>query len=127
LVLGAEAAADADGADDFAVLLDGDAAGEDHDLAVVGGVDAEELVAGLREGAEGSGFDVEGAGGPGLLLGDVDRADPGAVHALEGEQVSAGADDRDVHGLLNLFGLLGGGGDDAAGVFEGDGVGAKCS
>ena len=38
-----------------------------------------------------------------------------------------GADHCDVHGLLNLFGLLGGCGDDAACVFEGNGVDAKCS
>jgi hypothetical protein len=31
----------------FAVALEGNAAGEDHDLAVVRGVDAEELAAGL--------------------------------------------------------------------------------
>src|ERR1700738_883095 len=60
-------AADSDGADDFAVILPGDAAGEDHNLAVVGGVDAEELVARLRVVAEVLGGDVEGAGGPGFF------------------------------------------------------------
>ncbi len=47
VILSAGAAAYSDCTDYFAVLLEGDAAGEDHDLAVVGGVDAEELVAGL--------------------------------------------------------------------------------
>ena len=71
VVLIAGASGDADGADYLAVLLDGDAAGEDHDLAIVGGVDAEELIAGLGVGGEVLGSDVEGAGGPGLLDGDV--------------------------------------------------------
>ena len=121
MVVFADAAGDADGADDFAVLFDGDAAGEDHDLAVVGGVDAEELVAGLGVFAEVFGGDVEGAGGPGLFDGDIDGAEPGVFHALEGEEIAAGVDDRDVHGLTDLFGLFGGGGDDAAGVGELDG------
>jgi len=47
VVLNTRAAADADGSYNFAFLLEGDAACKDHDLAVVGGVDAEELIAGL--------------------------------------------------------------------------------
>ena len=66
VILFAGASADADGAYDFAFFLQGDAACEDHDLAVVGGVDAEELVAGLGVCGEVFGGDVEGAGGPGL-------------------------------------------------------------
>src|SRR4030081_1951149 len=81
VILFAGSSADADGADDFAVLLQGDASGEDHDLAVVGGVDAEELVARLRVIAEVFGGDVEGAGGPGFFDGDIDGAKPGVVHA----------------------------------------------
>src|SRR5205807_10342908 len=98
LVLLAGAAADAEATDDFTALLEGDAAGEDHDLAVVGGGDAEELAAGLAEAGEILGGDVEGPGGPGLLDGDVDAAEPGVLHALEGDEVATGVDDGDVHG-----------------------------
>jgi hypothetical protein len=118
LVLLAAASGDADGSDDFAVLLEGDAASKDHDLAVIGGVDAEELLAGLGVVAEVLGGDVEGAGGPGLFLGDVDGAEPGVGHALEGEEVSALVDDGDVHGLADLLGLMLCGGDDAACVLK---------
>src|ERR1700677_494754 len=83
VVLIARAAAYTDGSYYFSVFLERAAAGEDHHLAVVGGVDAEELAAGLRVRREIFGGDVEGAGGPGLLLGDVDGADPGVGHALE--------------------------------------------
>lgn len=76
----------------------------------------EKLVAGLRVFAEVLGSDVEGAGGPGFLLRDVDGAKPGVLHALESEEVASGVDDGDVHGLTDVFGLLGSGGDDAAGV-----------
>src|SRR5271170_2561110 len=85
VVLLSGATTNSDGTDDFAVLFERDAAGEDHDLAVVGGVDAEELVAGLRVLGEVFGGDVEGARGPGLLLRDVDGAEPGVCHALEGD------------------------------------------
>ena len=61
VILFAGAAADTDSADDFSVLFEGDAAGKDHDFAVVGGVDAEELAAGLGVGREVFGGDVKGA------------------------------------------------------------------
>src|SRR5687767_14236186 len=79
VVLFAAAAGDANGADDLAAFLDGDAAGEDHHLAVVRGVDAEELVAGLAVVGEVFGSDVEGPRGPCLFDRDVDAADPRAV------------------------------------------------
>src|SRR5215469_1255990 len=47
LVLIARATADADGADNLSVPLQRDASGENHDLAVVGSVDAKELSARL--------------------------------------------------------------------------------
>ena len=64
--------------------------------------------------------DVEGPRGVGLLDRDVDRAEPGLVHADVGDEVAAGVGDGDVHRLADLGGLLLGGVDDAAGVFEGD-------
>ncbi len=48
LILLARTAADADGADHVAVLLQRNAAGENHDAAVIGTVNAEELLARLR-------------------------------------------------------------------------------
>src|SRR5580693_7115462 len=75
VILFAGASTDADCADDFTLLLERNAAGKDHNLAVVGGVDAEELIAGLRVCGEIFGGDVKGAGGPGFFNRDVDRAD----------------------------------------------------
>jgi hypothetical protein len=127
VVLFAGTAADTDRADDFAILFQRDAAGEDHDAAVVGGIDAEELAAGLGVGGEVFGGGVEGAGGVGLLDRDVDAAEPGAVHADVGDEVAAGVGDGDVHGLTDCGGLGFGGGDDAAGVVESDHGRLLCS
>ena len=68
--------------------------------------------------AEVLGRDIEGARGPGLVDGDVDGAEPGVGHTLEGEEVAAFVDDGDVHGLADFFGFLLGRGDDAASVCE---------
>ena len=100
------AAADADRADHVAALLEGDAAGKDHYPAVVGGVNAEELAAGLSVLRQVLGADVERPGGLGFFDRDVDAAEPGFVHALEGQEVAAGVYDRHVHGLANLLGLF---------------------
>ena len=64
MILLAGSAADADGSDYFAILLKRNTAGEDHNLAVVGGVDAEELVPGLGVSPEVCSGDIEGAGCP---------------------------------------------------------------
>src|SRR5438552_10015890 len=71
----------ADGAYYFTVALERDAAGENHDLAIVGGVDPKELAAGLRMLCQFFGSDVKRARGVGLLHGNIDAADPGAIHA----------------------------------------------
>jgi hypothetical protein len=71
VVLIARAAAHADGTHNLAATLQWDAAGEDHDLAVVRGMDAEKLPARLRVGGEIFGGDVESPRGVGLLDGDV--------------------------------------------------------
>lgn len=90
-------AADADGARHFAIRIDDrDAAGE-GDEALVRVLDAVERAAGLRQGADLAGLHAEEDGGLGLLLRDVDRADPGAVHAVEGLEVAARIDNRDAH------------------------------
>jgi hypothetical protein len=116
VILDSGAATDANGADDFAFLFEGNASGEDHYFAVIGCVDAEELIARLGVLGEILGGNVEGAGGPGFLLGDVDGAKPRVGHALEGDKVSAFVDYGYIHWLTKFFGLFFGCGDDAAGV-----------
>src|SRR5690606_26493166 len=98
-----------------------DTAGEDRDLSAVRVLDAEELLGRLRVVAQILRRDVEGLRGPGLVDRDVDAADPSAVLADVRDEVAAGVDDGDVHGLADLGGLLLGGGDDATCVFEVDG------
>src|SRR3954453_2652456 len=71
LILLAQAAADADGSHDFIAAFERNSAGENHHAAVVGSVDAEELVAGLAELGELPGGDVEGARGPGFIDRDI--------------------------------------------------------
>jgi len=66
------------------------------------------------------GRDVKRPRGVRLLDRDVDRADPRVVHADVGDEVAAGVGDGDVHGLTDGSGFLLSGGDDAAGVSEGD-------
>lgn len=127
VILLAGASADADGTDHDAVARQRDAAGEDRHLAAVGVLDAEELLIRLRVLAEVLRRDVERLRGPGLVDRDVDAADPGAVLPDVGDEVAAGVDDGDVHRLADLIGLLLCGGDDASGVFEGDGAHFSCS
>src|SRR5690606_24816530 len=55
---------------------------------------------------------------PCLVDRDVDAADPGAVLPHMRDEIAAGIDDRDVHGLSDLGGLLLCGGDDAARILE---------
>src|SRR5690242_14937108 len=66
LVLIARTATDADGTHDHAVAHERHASGEDRHPAVIGGVDAEELLRRLRVLAEILGRDVEGPGRPRL-------------------------------------------------------------
>jgi len=75
VVLIARASADVDSADHLAIALTGNATGEDHDLAVVGGVDPKELHSRLRVRGQVPGRDVEGPRCVGLLLRNVDAAD----------------------------------------------------
>ena len=69
VVLIARTTAHADGANHLAIFLQRDAAGKDHDLAIIRGMDAEELPARLRVGGEIFGGDVESPRGVGLLDG----------------------------------------------------------
>src|SRR3954447_6939846 len=117
-VLLAVAAADAHRADDLAVALERDAAGEDHDTAPVGLLDAVELATGLRIGTELGRRQVERPRRERLVDRDVDAADPRAVHAHVRDEVAAGVDDRDVLRLPDLARALLSGGRHAAGILE---------
>src|SRR5271165_5937783 len=84
----------------------GNAARENHDSSVIGGVDSEELPAGLAMGSQVLGGDVEGPGRKRLVDGNVDAADPGVVHAHVRDQIAASVSDRNVHGLADCRDLL---------------------
>src|SRR5687768_5376929 len=81
VVLVGRSAADPDRTDDLAVCLQGDAPGKDNDPAPVRLRDTEQRLLGLAHGRQLLGRDVEGAGGPRLVLCDLNAAQPGAVHA----------------------------------------------
>jgi hypothetical protein len=121
VVLIAGSAAHSDSSQHFSPLLERDASGKNHDLAVIGCMDAKKLSTRLRMGGEIFGGDVEGARGVSLLDRNVDAAEPGAIHADVGDQVAAFIRDGDVHGLADFSRLLFSGGNHAAGVFESDG------
>jgi hypothetical protein len=110
--------ADPDGADDLTVAAHRNAAGEDHDAPVVGSMDPVELLVRLGVLGQVLGGKVESACGEGLVNGDVDAAQPGSIHPHVGDEVSAGIDDGDVHGLADLRRARFGGGNDGAGVCE---------
>src|SRR3984885_2208596 len=101
LVLLARTAADANRTDDFSGTLERHAASEDHDAAIVGSVDAEEVAAGLREGRQIAGGNIKGTGGEGFLDRNVDAAEPRAVHAHVSDEISAAIRDGDIHWLAN--------------------------
>src|SRR6185436_18415231 len=117
-VLVAVAAADADRADDLAVALERDAAGEDDHPSLVGLLDAVELASGLGLLGEVRRRQIERARRVRLVDRDVDAADPRAVHADVGYEVAAGVDDGDVLRLADLVRALLGGGRHAARVLE---------
>jgi hypothetical protein len=56
----------------------------------------------------------------GFLDGDVDRAQPGAVHAREGLEVGAGIDHGDVHLHPQRLGFFDGPGHGGAGLLQCD-------
>src|ERR1022692_2992703 len=114
VVLFARATAHADGAHNFSVAFQRNAARKDHDFAIVGDMNAEELSARLRMCGQVPGGDIEGARGVGLLHGNIDAADPRAIHANVGHDVAALVSHRDVHGLTDFLRFLFGGRDHAA-------------
>src|SRR5690242_10029772 len=118
LVLFARSAAHADGADDLTTTHERDPAREDHDADVIRGVDPVELLSGLRLHREILRGEVERASGVRLVDRDLDRSEPGSVHAYMRDQVAAAVDDRDVHRLPHLRCLLLGGRDHAARLLQ---------
>src|SRR4051812_38600538 len=75
------AATRTNGADHRAIPLDRDASPEDHDPTAVRRVEAEALLAALRDLREGIGGHVERAGCPGLVDRDTGATEPGAIHS----------------------------------------------
>src|SRR5664280_2308228 len=114
VVLLARTTAHADRAHDFSAAFQRNASSEDHDLAIVGDMNAEELSARLRMRGQVLGPDIERARGVGLLHGTIDAADPRAIHAHVGNDVDDIVSHRDVHGLTDLLRLLFGRRDHAA-------------
>src|ERR1700744_1642946 len=102
MILFAGPSADTDRADHLASALDGNAPGEDHDLAVIGNVDPEELLTALRVLSQRFCIQIKGLRRERLLLRNVDTADPGAIHALKGDQVASLVDHGQVHQYLHL-------------------------
>ena len=78
----------------------------ESDEAPVRMLDAVEGLARLAERADVLRVHIEVPRGAGLLLRDVDRANPRAVHAEESLEVRARVNDANVHGAVDLRGLL---------------------
>src|SRR5580658_1196729 len=112
LVLLPRSAADANRANDFAVLSEWNAAGKDHHLAIIGGMNPKELLPRLTRPAQLLRRDVKGARGPGLLDRYVDASQPCPFHALKRQQIAAAINDGNVHRLTNLRGFFRRAGDD---------------
>src|SRR5438874_4936999 len=109
-----------DGAYYFAIALERYPTGKNHDLAVVGGMDAEKLPARLRVCSQVFGGDIECSGGISLFHGNIDAADPGAIHAHVGHNVAAAIGYGDIHRLSDGTRFLFRRGDDAASVLKFD-------
>src|SRR5260370_3140184 len=116
MILIAGATADANRADYLAIQLQRDAAGKNHDLAVVRNMNAEELAARLRMLRQFLRFDIKCARRVSLLHRDIDAADPCVVHTNVRYDVSAFVNHSDVQGLANFPAFLLRRADYAAGV-----------
>src|SRR5579862_8782952 len=127
MILGSQAPAYADGAHNLSVALEWNAAGEDHDPAVVGNVYAEELIAALRIFGQSLGFDVKGAGRERFIHGDVDASNPGSLHAFEGHEICSRVDNRNVHRDTNFGGFLLAAADDIPRLLKRDSKCLACS
>ena len=106
MILFSSAAADPNRPDDLTIPIKRDAASKGHDPTTVRYLDAEELVARLTVLSQLRGRDVERSRGPRLVVCDLDAADPGPVHAYEGDGVAAKVGDGNTHRLADPFGLV---------------------
>src|SRR5438067_462198 len=120
VVLVARTAAHANGANYFSIALKRYPTRKNHDLAIVRGVDAEKLPAGLRVRCQVFGGDVKRARGISLLHGNIDAADPGAIHAHVSHNVAAGIGHGDIHRLADGSRFLLRRNDNAASVLKFD-------
>src|SRR6516162_1740408 len=81
VILIARAAADPNCTNHFPVSFQRNSARENHDPAIIRGVNTEELSARLRVLCQVLCSNIECAGSIGLFLRDIDTADPSTVHA----------------------------------------------
>src|SRR5262245_51341637 len=109
LVLRAESAYP-DPTDHLVAAFQRNAAGEDHNAALIGHMDAEKLLPRLAVLRKILCRDIEGPCSPGFIDRDVDAADPGVIHPDVGHEVATAVHDGDVHGLADFDRLLLGGG-----------------
>src|ERR1700689_3973757 len=102
VILIARAAAYADPTHDLPVCLQWNPASEDHDLAVVGGMNPKELPA--RFGVRGQVLcrNVERARRICLFLRDIDTPEPRSIHTNMRDDIPTSICDGDVHWLSNL-------------------------
>src|SRR5882724_9374776 len=119
MILIAGTAADANRADDPSLHLQRDAAGKNHDLAVVRNMNAEELAARLRMLCQFLRLNVKCPRRVSLLHRDINTANPGVIHTNVRYDVSAFVSHCDVHGLADFRGFLLRRADYAAGIRSG--------
>src|SRR6478672_3519499 len=106
MILLAQAAAYADCTHDLAFELERNATSKDHDAAMIGRMDTEELIAALRVFAERLRLNVERPGSKCLVDGDIDAANPGTLHTFKGNQVCTCIHDSNVHRDTDFFCLI---------------------
>src|SRR5258708_36946269 len=103
MILVAGATADTNRADYPSIQLQRDAAGKNHNLAVVGNMNAEELASRLRMLSQLLRFDIKCTRRVSLLHGDINAADQCVVYTNVSYDVSAFVSHCDVHGLANFY------------------------
>ena len=110
------AAAHADGADQYAIIIhDRQAAGE-SDQSLIGMFDAEKRLTGLRKLAQLAGWHGKVTSRFCFLHCYIDAADPCIVHAPESFQVGAGIQHRNATGFTDFLGLGDGGSNKSLGL-----------
>src|SRR6516165_5162976 len=102
MVLVPRTSADPDGPNHLSAPLQRYASGEDHDLPIVGGVNAKELVTRLAVRGQILSGNIEGPRGVGLLNRNIDAPDPCTVHPYVSHQIPSLVSHRYVHRLSDL-------------------------